>query len=58
MATAQPGLWKRHEIFETNSIVLLIGALLVVAAMYVVLNFLIDLLYAVLDPRIADRSRA
>ena len=31
MATAQPGLWKRHEIFETNSIVLLIGALLVVA---------------------------
>jgi cytochrome c oxidase cbb3-type subunit II len=31
MATAQPGLWKRHEIFEKNSIVLLIGALLVVA---------------------------
>ncbi|WP_449411350.1 cytochrome-c oxidase, cbb3-type subunit II [Methylobacterium komagatae] len=31
MATAQPGLWKRHEVFEKNSIVLLIGALLVVA---------------------------
>ncbi|AWN37786.1 cytochrome-c oxidase, cbb3-type subunit II [Methylobacterium radiodurans] len=31
MGTAQPGLWKRHEIFEKNSIVLLIGALLVVA---------------------------
>lgn len=31
MATAQPGLWKRHEIFEKNSIILLIGALLVVA---------------------------
>ncbi len=31
MATAQPGLWKRHEIFEKNSIVLLLGALLVVA---------------------------
>ena len=31
MATPQPGLWKRHEIFEKNSIVLLIGALLVVA---------------------------
>lgn len=31
MGTVQPGLWKRHEIFEKNSIVLLIGALLVVA---------------------------
>ncbi|MEE7449707.1 cytochrome-c oxidase, cbb3-type subunit II [Methylobacterium radiotolerans] len=31
MATAQPGLWKRHEIFEKNSILLLIGALIVVA---------------------------
>ncbi|WP_336490524.1 cytochrome-c oxidase, cbb3-type subunit II [Methylobacterium nigriterrae] len=31
MATAQPGLWKRHEIFEKNSIILLIGALVVVA---------------------------
>ncbi|GJD34989.1 cytochrome-c oxidase, cbb3-type subunit II [Methylobacterium aerolatum] len=31
MAITQPGLWKRHEIFEKNSIVLLICALLVVA---------------------------
>ncbi|TGD98373.1 cytochrome-c oxidase, cbb3-type subunit II [Methylobacterium nonmethylotrophicum] len=31
MATAQPGLWKRHEVLEKNSIILLIGALLVVA---------------------------
>ncbi|MGV7033137.1 cytochrome-c oxidase, cbb3-type subunit II [Methylobacterium symbioticum] len=31
MATAQPGLWKRHEIFEKNSIILLLGALIVVA---------------------------
>ena len=31
MATAQPGLWKRHEILEKNSIILLICALLVVA---------------------------
>lgn len=31
MATAQPGLWKRHEIFETNSVILLLGALCVVA---------------------------
>ncbi|WP_430911528.1 cytochrome-c oxidase, cbb3-type subunit II [Methylobacterium sp. sgz302541] len=31
MATAQPGLWKRHEILEKNSILLLIGALIVVA---------------------------
>ena len=31
MATTQPGLWKRHEIFEKNSIILLIGALLVVS---------------------------
>lgn len=31
MATAQPGLWKRHEIFEKNSVILLIGALIVVA---------------------------
>jgi peptide/nickel transport system permease protein len=28
------------------------GALLVVAAIYVVINFLIDLLYTVVDPRI------
>ncbi|WP_264048579.1 cytochrome-c oxidase, cbb3-type subunit II [Methylobacterium flocculans] len=31
MAHAQPGLWKRHEVFEKNSILLLIGALIVVA---------------------------
>ena len=31
MATAQAGLWKRHEVFEKNSIILLLGALLVVA---------------------------
>jgi cytochrome c oxidase cbb3-type subunit 2 len=33
MATAstQPGLWKRHELFEKNSILLVIGILLVVA---------------------------
>jgi peptide/nickel transport system permease protein len=28
------------------------GALLVVAAIYVVINFLIDLLYTVVDPRV------
>jgi peptide/nickel transport system permease protein len=28
------------------------GALLVVAVIYVVINFLIDLLYTVLDPRV------
>src|SRR3712207_1640729 len=33
MATApvQPGLWKRHELFEKNSILLIIGILIVVA---------------------------
>lgn len=31
MATAQPGLWKKHEVFEKNSIILLIAALIVVA---------------------------
>ncbi|MFE1600272.1 cytochrome-c oxidase, cbb3-type subunit II [Methylobacterium sp. ID0610] len=31
MAIAQPGLWKRHEFFEKNSILLLIGVLIVVA---------------------------
>jgi cytochrome c oxidase cbb3-type subunit 2 len=31
MATAQPGLWKRHELFEKNSILLVIGILIVVA---------------------------
>ncbi|MBK3400909.1 MULTISPECIES: cytochrome-c oxidase, cbb3-type subunit II [Methylobacterium] len=31
MAIAQPGLWKRHEFFERNSILLLIGILIVVA---------------------------
>ena len=31
MALAPPGLWKRHELFETNSILLLLGSLLVVA---------------------------
>ncbi|ACL57097.1 cytochrome-c oxidase, cbb3-type subunit II [Methylobacterium nodulans] len=31
MALAPPGLWKRHELFETNSILLLLGTLLVVA---------------------------
>ena len=29
--TAQPGLWKRHELFEKNSILLIIGILIVVA---------------------------
>ena len=29
--TVQPGLWKKHEIFEKNSILLLIGILIVVA---------------------------
>jgi cytochrome c oxidase cbb3-type subunit 2 len=31
MATAQPGLWKKHELFEKNSILLVIGILIVVA---------------------------
>jgi cytochrome c oxidase cbb3-type subunit 2 len=31
MATAQPGFWKRHELFEKNSILLVIGILIVVA---------------------------
>ena len=31
MATAQPGLWKKHELFEKNSILLIIGILIVVA---------------------------
>jgi cytochrome c oxidase cbb3-type subunit II len=31
MATAQPGLWKKHEFFEKNSILLVIGILIVVA---------------------------
>ena len=31
MATAQPGFWKRHELFERNSILLVIGILIVVA---------------------------
>jgi cytochrome c oxidase cbb3-type subunit 2 len=31
MATAQPGLWKRHELLEKNSIPLVIGILIVVA---------------------------
>jgi cytochrome c oxidase cbb3-type subunit II len=31
MATVQPGLWKRHELFEKNSIILIIGILIVVA---------------------------
>jgi len=31
MATAQPGLWKRHELFEKNSILLILGILIVVA---------------------------
>ncbi|MBE7202818.1 MAG: cytochrome-c oxidase, cbb3-type subunit II [Parafilimonas terrae] len=31
MATAQPGLWKRHETLERNSIALLLCALVVVA---------------------------
>jgi cytochrome c oxidase cbb3-type subunit II len=32
MATAtQPALWKRHELFQKNSILLLLGILLVVA---------------------------
>jgi hypothetical protein len=30
-ASAQPGLWKRHELFEKNSILLIIGILIVVA---------------------------
>ena len=29
--TVQPGLWKRHEFFEKNSILLIIGILIVVA---------------------------
>jgi cytochrome c oxidase cbb3-type subunit 2 len=31
MATLQSGLWKRHELFEKNSILLIIGILIVVA---------------------------
>ena len=31
MATAQPGLWKKHEFFEKNSILLILGILIVVA---------------------------
>ena len=31
MASAQPGLWKKHQFFEKNSIVLLIGILIVVS---------------------------
>ncbi|ACA17676.1 cytochrome c oxidase, cbb3-type, subunit II [Methylobacterium sp. 4-46] len=31
MATAEAGLWKRHEFFEKNSILLIIGILIVVA---------------------------
>jgi len=31
MASVQPGLWKRHELFEKNSIILVIGILIVVA---------------------------
>src|SRR5918994_4537544 len=31
MATAQPGFWKKHEFFEKNSILLIIGILIVVA---------------------------
>ena len=31
MATAQPVLWKRHELFEKNSILLILGILVVVA---------------------------
>ena len=31
MATAQLGLWKKHELFEKNSILLIIGILIVVA---------------------------
>jgi cytochrome c oxidase cbb3-type subunit 2 len=31
MATAEPGLWKKHELFEKNSIVLILGILVVVA---------------------------
>src|SRR5215213_7500853 len=30
-SSAQPGLWKRHELFEKNSILLIIGVLIVVA---------------------------
>src|SRR5829696_6189862 len=29
-ASAQPGLWKRHELFEKNSILLIIGILIVI----------------------------
>jgi cytochrome c oxidase cbb3-type subunit 2 len=31
MATVQPGLWKKHELFEKNSIVLIIGILIVIS---------------------------
>jgi cytochrome c oxidase cbb3-type subunit 2 len=31
MATVQPGLWKKHEFFERNSIFLIIGILIVVS---------------------------
>lgn len=31
MATTQPGLWKKHEVLEKNSILLIIGVLIVIA---------------------------
>src|SRR5438445_10464371 len=50
---ALPGIgWLLVGAIYTRDLIILQGAVLLVAAGFVVMNFLVDLLYAVLDPRI------
>ena len=49
---AQPAKRGRRLGLGTRDLIILQGVVLLVAAGFVIMNFIVDLLYAVLDPRI------